>query len=160
MKKMIVVNYWLMLIAWCLFLNGSGFMGEVLIVMGILFMLGAGRPDYVKIAFSSLICFFVMTIVLKGSRIPYFYPELSIHLLLVSVNCFTVNEYLKRLDSRFIMPVIVVILLSVMFISGLIIIIPGEYYSIIGKSSLVLLEAFIFLPYLYSSVMCVVSKPH
>ncbi len=158
MKKMVVIDYWLMLIAWCLFLNGAGFTGEVLMIVGIMLMLGAGRLDYLRITVSSMICFIIMTVLLKSSRIPYFYPALSIHLLLASINCFTLNEYLIRLDSRFIIPVILVIVLSVLFISGLIIIIPGEYYSMIGKSSLFLLEAFIFLPYLASSLICVVSK--
>ena len=161
MKKMIVIiNYWLMIIAWCLFLNGNIFLSEVVIIIGSLLLIRNNKINHSRLAIYSLLNMFVLTVILNSSRIPYFFPKMPIHLLLIGINCAITNECLNRLNSHFILPIIFIILLSLIFISILIIIIPAEFYSLIGKANLLLLESFIFLPYLISSVLNVVSKAH
>ena len=154
-------NYWLVIIAWCLFLNDYVFLSEVVLVISSLSLfLNKKMHNRFRVVINSFLTYIIVKTILTLSNIPYFFPEMSIHLLLVSIQCSMMYEYYDRLNDNFILPVIVIMILNMIFTVALIIIIPDEFYSLIGKTSLLIITCFIFLPHLSPLMMCYVSRVH
>ena len=161
MKMLIIGNYWLAILAWCLFLNDYVFLSEVVLILGcLMLLLGKKGHNYLGIIVCAIITYIILYTILSLTRIPYFFPNLSIYLVIVSIHCFMMSDYFSRLNDHFILPVIVIILLNIIFTATLIIIIPDQFYSLIGKINLLILTCFIFLPYLSPLIMCFVSRKH
>ena len=155
---LVIGNYWLAIIAWCLFLNDYVLLGEVALILGCLMLLRKSNHNYIGIAICILLTYIIIKVILSLSNIPYFFPHISIFLLIVSIHCWLMYDYLKKLNDNFILPVIIIILLNIIFTITLIIMIPSEYYSLIGKYNLLVITCFIFLPYLSPLMICHVSR--
>ena len=158
---LVIGNYWLAILAWCLFLNDYTFLSEVVLILScLMLLLRKNRHNYSRIIICSIVTYIVLKTILSLTGIPYFFPKMSIYLFLVSVHSWMMYEYLGRLNDHFILPVIVIIMFNLLFTISLIVIIPSEFYSLIGKINLSIITGFIFLPYLNPLVMCFVSRKH
>ena len=161
MKMLVIGNYWLVILAWCLFLNDYVFLSEVVLILGCLvLLLRKRRHNYPRIIICTLATYIMLKTILSLTGIPYFFPQMSIYLFLVSIHCWMMYEYFGKLNDHFILPVIVIIIFNLLFTVSLIAIIPSEFYSLIGKINLLIITAFIFLPYLSPLMMCFVSRKH
>ena len=161
MNILMIGSYWLVIFAWCLFLNGYAFLAEVvLIISSLSLFLGKAKRNLLRIMINSFLTYIIIRTILSLTVIPYLFPKMSIYLLLVSVQSSMMYEYYGKLDDSFILPVIVIIMLNIIFTTILIVIIPGEFYTIIGKINLLIITGFIFLPYLSPLMMCYVSRLH
>ena len=154
MKMTLLRNYWLMIIAWCLYLNGYEVLSGVLVfgASGYLLVMKS-EVNYWRIAAVALTICVLSEMVLLDSNIPYFFPGLKYYLILTSINCALANEYLYAIKNRFILPVLISVSLYVCAMSVVVYMLPEQSYTILGKNSLYLMIMFIFLPYL--SVMTI-----
>lgn len=159
MKKILLVNYYLVLIGWFLFLNDYAVLAILVTIGASAITLGFGSKfqywRLVAVAFltNTLISFF-----LKNSSIPIYFPELDYFLISISINNAIVNEYMHKTKLEnlgFIVAIIFgLVILSTILIKAL----PSAMYTIFTKDNLVLMILFIFLPYLISPTICLFIK--
>ena len=149
MKMTLLRNYWLIIMAWCFYLNGHAIVASVLtLVSCALAIYVKSEVDMWRLCAISLAIYSVSLIVLINSNIPYFFPGLKYFLILTSLACGLNNEYLYVIKKRFILPVLITI---VIYLCGLFMIIgllPESSYTMFSKGSICLMALFIFLPYL------------
>ncbi len=156
MKMTLLRNYWLIIMAWCLYLNGHGIIAAIstLLACGLLFIVRS-EADYWRVSAVSLAVYALSLIVLMNTNIPYFFPDLKYFLLLMSLDCGLANEYLYVLKRRFILPVLITIIL---YVCGLLVVVgllPDESYTLFTKGNIILMAMFIFLPYMITmSLAC------
>ncbi|MBR3266273.1 MAG: hypothetical protein IKI61_10015 [Erysipelotrichaceae bacterium] len=149
MKKRLIREYWLILVAWCAYLNSWNIIAYVIMMAatGYALMIRC-EADHWRIAAVCISCYSVMMAVLFASNVPYFYPDLHIFLAFVAFNSALTNEYLIRLKKQFIFPLLLMGLIGISILTLSIMLVPGEDYTLITKGSLLRMSAFIFLPFL------------
>lgn len=151
MKRLLIYNYWLMIVAWCMFLNNNT-------LMAILLGLGActvlvfikRRINYWRMSFLSVISYVIISLILSITNIPYFFRKLYIFLAVICLNCALTSERLYLFKSKYLKPFLVAMLFCVAVLSIIAIILPNSLYTIFTKSSLLIMIGLIFLPYLLS----------
>lgn len=149
MKKILVGNYWLIIVSWCLFLNGMELLAIILSLSTTVYLLlRKSEVDVWRICAISLMMFMLGIMILISTNILYFFPKLNILFTIMCLNSATVHEHLYKLRKESIMPMMLLAMISVAVLSFLIVILPEELYTIFGKRSLFLMEVLIFLPYL------------
>lgn len=159
MKKILLVNYYLVLLGWFFFLNDLALLAILVTIGACAIALGFGsRFHYwrlVSVAFltNSLISFF-----LKNSGIPIYFPKLDYFLLTISINNAIVNEYMHKSKKEFLGYIVAIDLGLIVFSSFLIKILPNDMYTIFTKDNLILMILFIFAPYFVSSAICLFKK--
>lgn len=159
MRKKLIYNYWLILIAWCLFLNK-------LTLLAILFGLGAcailatiqRRINYWRMCFVSVISYVLVSLLLIRSNIPYFFSQMYVFLAVICLNVAFTNERLYLFKSRYLKPFLFVMIIGLSVLSTIAFILPNDLYSLFSKISLYIMICLIFLPYLVSLSICLVYK--
>ena len=148
MKMIVIRNYWLMIISWCLFLNGKENLALILGGLACIYIL-INRKDIsaYRVVLLGLVMFILSCITLLSSNIPYFFPKLHILLMIVSINTAIANEYISSYKNSFILPVLFISLVSILISLLLVMILPDILYSLFTKRSLLIMVSFIFLPY-------------
>ena len=164
MKRRLIREYWLILVAWCAYLNSWNIIAYVIMMAatGYALMIRC-EADHWRIAAVCISCYSVMMAVLFASNVPYFYPDLHIFLAFVAFNSALTNEYLIRLKKQHILPLLLMGLISMAILTICIMIVPAENYSLFTRNSLLKMSAFIFLPFLSPMIVqygykCFTSK--
>lgn len=151
--KTLIKNYWMMILAWCLLLNGYDSLGIILAMFTCLYALIVLREvNYWRVIAVCMIEFSVSLMFLMSSSIPYYFPKLLTFLTVISLNAAISNEYLTALKRKHLMWFILAIISCMFVLSLLIIILPDELYTMFTKTNLFLMEAYIFLPYLIPTI--------
>lgn len=148
MKDTLIYDLWGMIIAWCLYLNGYILL-SVLLAMACGLYLAVMEGEVLKqkelLAF---VCIYVAMLCLYyTSSIPYFFPSLHIFMAAMMFNaavCYGLYGKMKRKDLVKILGFVSLAFLAVFILISFV---PGEDYTLFGRSSLYLMESFIFLPY-------------
>ena len=148
MKETLIRNLWLMIIAWCLYLNGYTLiaMGTALIT-GVCVLVKKGEADLKRSGLFALCMYTVILSLYHSGNIPYFFPSLHIFMAAMMFNaavCYGLYGKMKRKD---LVKVLGFVSLAFLAVFILISFVPGEDYTLFGKRSLYLMESFIFLPY-------------
>lgn len=147
-------NYWLIIIAWCLYLNGHGIIAAISMLLGCgMLIIVRSEANYWRVLAVSLAVYGLSLMVLMNTNIPYFFPDLKYYLLLTSFDCGLSNEYLYVTKKRFILPVLITIIL---YVCGLLIVVgllPQESYTMFSKGNIILMAMFIFLPYMITMTL-------
>lgn len=159
MKRLLIYNYWTMIFAWCMYLNGWSLFGAALgILAGTVLLMVKSEADPWRIVAVGVLMYCPILLALNFSRIPLFFSGSYFFLAAVCLNTAVVNEYLYLFRVKVITPLLVIMLISVSVLTILIGILPSELYTLFGKPNLYLMDAFIFLPYLIPTVCCVLYK--
>lgn len=159
MKKVLISNYWLMAIAWCMFLNGYSAISMILSLAACVMLLLKKRGlDYWRILAIALLLYGFLLVSLVNSNIPYFFPELTLYFLFVSLNVSISNEISLYIRYKALMPILIFVYISMFILSLIILIMPNDLYTIFSKTSLFLMSSFIFLPYGLSLTFNVLYK--
>ena len=159
MKRLLIYDYWTMIFAWCMYLNGHGPAAAALgLLAGAVLLMVRSEADPWRIAALGVLMYCPILLTLSHSKIPLFFPGSYFFLAAVCLNAAAINEYLYLFRIRFITVVLAVILISTAALTSLIWILPSELYTFFGKSGLYLMDAFIFLPYLIPTACCVIYK--
>lgn len=149
MKMLVIRNYWLMIISWCLFLNGKEILGILIGAIGCIYLLlFKDSINCYRILLIGFLMFVISCLILIPSNIPYFFSKLHILLMVISIDTAITNEYLYLFKNKFILPILLICLSTIIISSLLIIVLPDSLYSLFTKASLFKMLAFIFLPYL------------
>ena len=159
MKRILIYNYWTMIFAWCMYLNGWSLFGTALgLLAGVILLMVKSEADPWRIVSVAVLMYCPILLVLNFSRIPLFFPGSYFFLAAVCFNTAAVNEYLYLFRAKVVMPILTIILISMTVLTILIAVLPSELYTLFGKSNLYLMDAFIFLPYLIPAAACVIYK--
>lgn len=149
MNRKLTYNYWLMIVAWCMFLSGYNLLANMfgLAACAVLSTINK-KINHWRLGLVGLIIYATISLFLLDSNISYFFPKLSAFLATVCLNCSLTYQYLYLLKSRFILPYLLVMVVSVSILSIITMVLPNSSYSLFTKKSLYTMESFIFLPYL------------
>ncbi len=159
MKRLLIYNYWMMIFAWCMFLNGWSLFGTVLgLLTGAILLVVKSEADPWRIVAVGVLMYCPILLALNFSKIPLFFSGSYFFLAAVCLNTAVVNEYLYLFRVKVIIPFLVIMLISISVLTILITILPSELYTLFGKPNLYLMDAFIFLPYLIPAAACVIYK--
>ncbi len=159
MKRLLIYNYWTMIFAWCMYLNGWSLFGAALgLLTGAILLVVKSEADPWRIVAFGVLMYCPILLALNFSRIPFFFSGSYFFLAAVCLNTAVVNEYLYLFRVKVIMPVLVIMLISIGVLTVLIGLLPSGLYTLFGKSNLYLMDAFIFLPYLIPAAACVIYK--
>lgn len=155
MKKMLAINLWLMIIAWCMFLNGYVFMSMLIALSAAACSFcRAGEVPCLKNAVLFALFAAVSICLCHISSIPFFFPGLQVFLIAVMINAGIFGGCLNRMRRRQIQPFLLTALASFIIFNLMIAIVPEDSYTLFGKRNLFLMVSFIFLPYLLPMMAC------
>ncbi|MBQ6492653.1 MAG: hypothetical protein IJI92_02135 [Erysipelotrichaceae bacterium] len=149
MKKILIRDYWLIIVSWCIFLEGHDVLAAIIVSAASAVVLSVrSEVNRWRMAAMTLGSFMAVKMILDSGNIPYYFPDLYPFMALIVFNAAAVNECLYNLRYRHVLPILTVCLIAYAIISLIIVIVPQENYSIFSKASLYTMSAFIFLPYL------------
>ena len=159
MKKKLIYNYWLIIIAWCMFLNDLTLLATLVGLGGIvLLMMINRRINYWRLSFLSVILYVTISVFLSMSNIPYFFPKLYVFLAVICLDAAFTFERLYLFKNKYIKPFLVTMLMSLSVLSIIAFALPSDLYTLFTKTSLYIMILIIFLPYLASLSLCFVYK--
>ena len=159
MRRILIYNYWLIIIAWCMFLNR-------LTLLAILFGLGAcvllmlinRKINYWRMCFVSILSYVTIYLLLIRSNIPYFFSNLYIFLAVICLNLSFTNECLYLFKSKYLKPFLFTMIFSLSVLSIIAFLLPNSLYTLFSKQSLYVMICLIFLPYLIPVAYCIAYK--
>lgn len=159
MKKTLIANYYLVIIGWCIILNGYDFLALGIIVSACLLLLFKSRKINYWRAFSiAVLSYSLVSFFLFKSGIPYYFPKLNYFLFVICINNAILNEHILRFKDKILYRIILVSLVCVLVSCFLVRILPNDVYTMFTKNNLLTMVSFIFLPYLFSPLICVINR--
>ena len=159
MKTALIRNYWIMIIAWILALQGLGVLATVLAMIAcVMLCVGENLIINWRTLSIGLIVYLLIKLLMSGTCILYYFKELKIFSLACAFNVACANEYLYFLKTKYVNEFLVFKFIIVVIFSLITFILPSELYTMFTKTNLYLLISIIFLPYLFSDVYCVIYK--
>lgn len=159
MKRKLIYNYWLIIVAWCLFLNNLALVAIIVsILTSLMLVFSRGKINYWRMCFVSVLSYGIISILLSLSNIIIFFPKLYVFIASICFNLSITNESLYLFKSKCLKPVLIVMIVGFTIISIVGFILPDGLYTVFTKINLYLMISFIFLPYLIPLVYCVVYK--
>ena len=159
MKETLIRNLWLMIIAWCLYLNGYTLiaMGTALIT-GVCVLVKKGEADLKRSGLFALCMYTVILSLYHSGNIPYFFPSLHIFMAAVMFDVFACIEYFASMKRKDLLPILMFVFGAMIAIFIAIAAAPDDEYTLFSKASLYLFGSFIFLPYLIPMTYCYVVR--
>lgn len=159
MKETLIRNLWLMIIAWCLYLNGYTLiaMGTALIT-GVCVLVKKGEADLKRSGLFALCMYTVILSLYHSGNIPYFFPSLHTFGAMIAFDAAILQELMYKIRRKEMLTILSFMLMAYLLITLLVIFADESDYALFGKSSLFLMNAFIFLPFLIPSVLIYVHR--
>lgn len=149
MKKRLIYNYWLIIVAWCMFLNDLTLLAIALSLVACILLVSIKRRiNYWRMSFVSLISYVIISLILLKTNIPYFFSELYIFLAFICLDLAFTFERMYIFKARYLKPFLYVNLVSFFVLSLIAILLPNSLYTMFTKNSLYIMISIIFLPYL------------
>lgn len=159
MRKKLIYNYWLITIAWCMFLNDYTVLAILCGIGGCFMLIRINRRiNYWRAAFLSVLSYSMISLFLTRSNIAYFFPNIIIFLAVISLDLSLTNERLYLFKSKYLKPFLAIMLIGLSVLSIIVIILPNELYTMFTKSSLYVMISLIFLPYVIPLISCLLFK--
>ena len=161
MRKKLIYNYWLVMAAWCMFLNDY-------IVLALLLCLSASvvlttikmRIDYIRVGLISIASYLFISIFLCNTNIVYYFGDIVFFLATLSVNFALANEYIYIYKVGFLKSITLYMTLALSVLSVIALILPNSQYTMFGKNNLYIVICLIFLPYLIPLINCLAYKKY
>ncbi|MBQ1483446.1 MAG: hypothetical protein IIZ28_07755 [Erysipelotrichaceae bacterium] len=159
MKETLVRNLYLVIIAWCLYLNGYILAAHAAALIGGVAVLVKNPEADLKLSgVISLSMYAVILSLYHSGNIPYFFPSLHIFMAAVMFNVFACIGYFDSMRRKDLLPILAVSFAAALLIGILIALSPAEEYTIFSKTSLYVFASFIFFPYLIPMICFYVSR--
>lgn len=159
MRRILIYNYWLLTIAWCMFLNDYVVLSILLGLLGsaiLVFM--KRRVNYWRMSFISVISYITIFLILSMSNIPYYFDKIYIFLAIICLNLALTIERLRLFKIKYIQPFLVIMLIGMIVLSIIACILPSSLYTLFTKNSLYIMIGIIFLPHIASISICIAYK--
>lgn len=159
MRRRLIYNYWLIIVAWCLFIND-------LSVLAILFSLTAStamllirhKINFWRMSFVCILSYVVVSFILSYTNISYYFDKLYYFVATICLNLALTNERSYLLKSKYLITLANVMAACIFVLSTIVIILPDSLYTLFTKGSLYMMICTIFLPYLIPIVVCLVYR--
>ena len=158
MKRLVMIDMWLLMIGWCLFLNGHALAGEAAMLIGCGLPLIRKKKPVPFMILMAVCMYYLMVKAYQGSVLSLYFRDLPYLLFFICWNTVMIYPCLRSLKQPDILRFLLVTVLGASFISLMILLIPESDYSLIGKRNLFLLVRFIFLPHMMTMLMAVIAK--
>ena len=158
MKRLVMIDMWLLMIGWCLYLNGCSPAGEAAMLIACLLPLIRRRKLSMAMVLMAVCIFGLMLMAYRGSALSLYFGDLPYLLFFICWNTVMIYPCMRSLKRRHILLFLSVAFAGMALISVAVLLIPGENYSLLGKGSLFLLVSFIFLPHLTVMLMAAIAK--
>ena len=159
MKMILILNLWLMMISWCLFLNGYVLVSILVSCVCTAYLLkNLGEVDYRRSALTCIIFHIIMAGLYFRSNIPYYFPGFNSFMICMVINAAICGEYPYHLKRKAFLPILSTVFFAFLGFIFLVIFVPGSDYTIFTKGSLFLMVGFIFLPYLIPMALAYLVK--
>lgn len=159
MKMKLICNYWLMIIAWCMFLNDFTLLATVLVIGAcVMLIVMRRRINYWRFGFVSIVIYCVICFVLYKRNIPLYFPNIYLFLAAVSLNASLTFERINLFKSRSLRPILTIMFIMFSVLSLISVILPNDLYTLFTKTSLIVMICLIFLPYFVPLIICLVYK--
>ena len=144
-----IMELWVMMASWSLFLNGYGIIAVVMVAVCDLYALyRIGEVNCWRIAALSIGLYGVLAGWYHAGDIPYYFPNLHIFMALTILNGALIGESLYAYRRGLSLLLSSVISLMFVLTALIIVLIPEKDYSLFGKKNLFLMDLFFFLPHL------------
>ncbi len=159
MKNSLLVNYWLVILSWCLFLNDYivlsllVMLGSIVYIICILSHINLWRCGFVLSA--NILWFLFLG---RVSSIGSFFPEISLFGFFFAVNNALFTELVNSSRARDIYPSYLILACVAVFVSLIALFVPEYDYSLFTKMNLYLLITYIFSSYLFENTVVLVYK--
>ncbi len=159
MRRKLIYNYWLIIIAWCMFLNDLITLSIVcgLLACGMLVYINR-RVNYWRMSFVTILAYVTVSFFLLRFNISYFFPKIHLFLAVISLDLSLTNERLYLFKSKYLKPFLAIMLISLSVLSIIVLVLPNDLYSLFTKPSLFAMICLIFLPYLVPLTICICRK--
>lgn len=158
MKKVIRNDLWLMIIAWCLLLNGYSILGILISVVASIYLVN--NTKYIKRIrlLSMSFAFILINSILFYLTAAYAFEYFPFFCLSVSLNVALLNErlYKERLSS--IEPIAIIMVLSLIIFMSITAILPNSIIFYTAKNNMYSLIVLIFIPYTSEIIISMLIK--
>ena len=159
MIKKLIYNYWLIGIAWCMFLNDLTLLAVILGLLGMCVLLSIDRGiNYWRMSFMSVISYVIISFILSYTNIYYYFENIYIFLAVICLDLSFTFERLYLLKSKCLKPFLAILAFSLSVLSLIALVLPNSLYTLFTKKSLYVMINIIFLPYLVPLVLCYCYK--
>lgn len=159
MKKVLIENLWLMAIGWCLYLNDHILASAAIMCFAALYGLYViGEVDVLRCAVTFIGIYILTLCLYLAGNIPYFFPSLHTFGAMIAFDAAILQELMYKIRRKEILTILSFMLMAYLLITLLVIFVDESDYALFGKSSLFLMNAFIFLPFLMPSVLVYVHR--
>ena len=159
MNMKLTYNYWLMILAWCLFISGYNLLSLIMIIVASLILLSTRKAiNLWRWGCKCFMCYFLLLLMLNKSNISYYFPSFNIFILLVLGNCFLTKEYLYLFKSKLLYPYLLFMIFGMAVLSIIVVILPDVLYTLFTKKSLYIMISLIFLPYIIPILSCLYRR--
>jgi len=158
MKRRLIQNYWLIIVAWCLAICDYEILGLFVTLAATLLILKTKGMNYWRIIALSVLIFDIFLLTISHTNIPYFFDKIYLFLLGVSLNAAVINDYNYFFKPKAFYGILLIMLTSLLCSLLLLIILPNSMYTIFTKRSLCMMILSIFVPYVLPTLICVLRK--
>lgn len=159
MRRLLIYNYWLIIIAWCSFLNDLSLLAIILCLGACALLLKINKEvNYWRMSFLSVISYVTISFFLSMSNIPYFFPKLYFFIAIICLDLALTFERLYLLKSKYLYPFLIVMAICVSVLSLVVLLLPNSLYTLFSKNSLFAMLSLIFLPYIVPLAYIIVYR--
>lgn len=159
MKTRLTYNYWLMIVAWCMFINGYNLLAVLFALCASITLLSLKRRiNYWRLISLSIITFNIITFILSKTNILFYFDNLLSLLFMVCINAFITNEYLYLFKVNYLYSYLLFMAVGMIIFIVVVILLPKNLYTLFTKGSLYIMVCLIFMPYLIPMMCCLINK--
>ena len=159
MRRLVMINYWLLIIGWCMLLNGHALIGEAIALLGCIlpFMIRKSRIASFMVPVA-IVTYLVMYKLWQISALSLYFKELPVMLFLMCLDMVTIYDRLASLKTHHVLLFLSVAMISAIVFSLTAMLLPETDYSLISRTGLQLMVCFIFLPHLVTMFLAALVK--
>lgn len=148
-----------MIIAWTLLLSDYVILGCLLSLFASMFIIASKRiSNYWRFLALALLTFIVSALILQSVNIPYYFAGTIPFLFCACINAMATNEFIYIFKAKSLYSILFIGLIGFISFLAVLVLVPGELYSLIGKVNLFIIICFIFLPYVLPLLVCILTK--
>ena len=159
MKKIVIYDFWMMMLAWSLFLNNFQYAGILMALACAVYNFFVIRHmNHWRLFSITLISSLVGILVLRSTEIAQIYRCIFPFLMLMMIDCALVNEICCALSAEKIVGIDILLSFTTLFSVAAVCMIPESPLLPFYKSNLFGFIVMIFFPSFSEMNICLVSK--
>ena len=159
MRRLVMINYWLMIVGWSMLLNGHVLIGEAIALLGcVLPLVIRKRKIALFMVPVAVVSYLVMYKLWQLSVLSVHFKGLPFMLFLMCLDMVTIYDRLLSLKNRQVLLFLSATMICAIVFSLTAMLVPETDYNILSRAGLQLMVCFIFLPHLEVMFLAALSK--